>query len=639
MSPALDNQMYPLVLYGNNILTNAKYMTTDWDRSSAPFDLQTQDIARGIGSTPINSRLTSKEIGLTIQCLTLGNPTNQQENNDLGGYYTQAQEFQDQLKKIFSYGNSFLRIMPKGSYLLLNRGNSIADSTWVSSGDANTITVDNVEMGLDDGSISCSTMRAASAGLREAVISTENANYVDLSTMRIYYSLDDGTNISLFEFLLYVPDEVEFDSIGVRIGSDNSNYYSLNGLKSNYEGKPIQQGFNYCSIPATSCTMVGSVDATRLGRYLNLTYRYNPNRVAYPSTAPGFKFGGVLITLDNKIRNYKCYIKGAVNLQTDTLKQKNLQGSVKLLNYTGYGESTFSESAFKATSITSLNNTQAVNLKGSLDRLLPNIQFKLNSSANLSKIRITNLYDSQNFIELSNSWNDGDIITIDSLNKKVQTNNINQEFTAGRLLNFRKGNSQVKFEIIQGSSSTLQNTQMDNNQGIYTDSAGYCYRGISRAFTAPISGTLSNLSVYITTPPVDYMGFFEYSIQVRSDSSNSPSNTVLFEQIALGNSKFGFNWIPFSLGISVTSGTKYWIVLKRSSNNYQYFLSGNKFPLGWGVSFSGAAAAGDNSYSPTSDGSGAWTNDSGQHHLFMATFQPTPATNIDWSMSYKRLYY
>lgn len=642
MSPALDNQIYPLIFYGNNVVTNAKYMVGDWDRSSAPFDIQTQDIARGIGSTPINSRLKSREIDFMVQCLTLGNPNNQVANNDFGGYYLQAQAFQDQLKKIFSYNDRYLRIMPKGSYLVINRGNSITSSSWQAFGDANTLTLDTTDMGLDDGSISCS-MTATTSGLRESVMLTDNAIGVDLSALKITYNLNSTNPLSLFEYLLFVPDEVEFDSVGIRVGSSNTDYYAFDGLKTNFEGKPIEQGWNLCSVPIPSCNVVGSIDLTKLGKYLNITYRYNPSRASYSSVDVGPKFGGMLVTIDKEIRNYRCYTKGAVNFQAGNYKQKNLQGSVKLLNYTGYGETTFTESMFNISAVTGLSNTQVVNLEGSFQKLLPSIQFKINNATNLSKLRVINLYDTQNYIELNNTWNNGDIITIDSLNKKVQTNNINQEFAAGKLLTFKKGKSQIKFEIIQGSSSSLQNTQLDSNQGLYTDSTGHCYGAIARAFVAPITGTLSNLAVYLTTPPVDYMGLFEYVMQIRSDTSNSPSNppstTVLHETITLGNSQYGFRWVPFSPNLSVTSGTKYWIVIKRSSNSFRYYSSGNKIPLSWGISFSGASAAGDNARSSATEGDGSWSNDSGQHHLFTATFQPTPATNIDWSMSYKRLFY
>ncbi len=606
---------WPIYIYGNNIIQNSKYFVGTHPRSSTPYDIQRTPIARGDGSTVVNQKPLEKQFELLCQIYSDNSKTN---------YKLNTQKILEDFKRIMSFPDRYFRVMPYGSYAIINNPKSI--SGWSVSDDGVNLGLDTDDFALDTASIKFDSTVSNSTN-HSVTLSTTTNTAVNLSATL------NSTNNSLFlpqwEIPISNPDETEIVSIDFKIGSSSSNYYEKTGITKNYENKNLEQLWNYLSIPHSSMTQVGTPNNAALGSYISIKFNYN-------STAPnltGFKFGGLLLTRDADVRNYRCYRVGDIEVESKPRRDVAVELTLKLLNYTGYAEGTQNETLFTANGVTSLSDTKIITLNGNRD-LLPVLNLKLNSVTNLNQLKLSNINNNQ-FIFFANTWAANDSLVIDNLNKSVTRNGQAQDFTNGKLPSFNPGRNKVKLEVIQSNNTVLSYFAYDAESEY--DSLGLSINRIAQSFVAPITGTLTQIKL-VTRGGNLGKDSTNYAY-IASNNSGNPSDYTgyLTSALAFNSSADGTSIVTntIDLNLAVTSGTTYWIVLTGqtvSDGNGNIVEQGGPGCI-WKRNSAGPYSSG----SAKSQAGFTWSNVTGDF-AFETTFAQAPSTNIDWNVQYKRLY-
>ena len=152
--------------------------------------------------------------------------------------------------------NTFL---PQGT--VLNEADSVTgNGIWVASGDANTLTTDNINYASGSGSLNFNLAASGSQGL----LTVTNIAAQDLTTF-----LNQGT----FFIYVYLPKAANFSSITLKIGSSASAYYQVTTLVTQ-QNTVFQDGWNLLAFPWFGATVVGVPDVTKI-QYIQIAYNYN----------------------------------------------------------------------------------------------------------------------------------------------------------------------------------------------------------------------------------------------------------------------------------------------------------------------------------------------------------------------------
>jgi hypothetical protein len=600
MSSYSNNQ----ILYGNYSLSNKRFQVKELSfLDSSPNELQTIPISRGTGSSVVRSRTGARKIRLA------------------GGYtYTSTTADNDnvliaseEIKEVFGKQKRFLRTCPLSKMIVIDACNST--TSWVDSDDATNITLNTT-----DWQYSISTQTPACVSFT-ADVSVSANNFATMTK-------DGGTAVDLssktdrgnFEFWVFLGDSYYVSSVAIRIGSSSSDYYSAT-ITANYEGKPFENGWNYCSIKWGD--EVNGKTITETGTVADNGIDYKQVVVNYSASAEDFTayLGGFFWGDENFVRNYPCSLDGSVNfepnwfLTTDAVKN---DFELDLLNYTGYSISTHSIALFTENNITTLNRTKTINLGGNYEPLLTN-NFKLNTITNLNFLEYENLNTNEK-ISWAKTWTAGDNLIFDALETKVETNGLPQDFT-GKLPKNITGVNRLRMNIVQSGNTV--NSQLVHNSENQT--SGFSLS--AQSFVAPISGTLTTASVLYRADNYSYPGSnLTMNAYLYSNSGSLPSAILSSTTFTLPQEDFAWKNITFNY--TVVSGTTYWLVVQHEQVsgflNYNYLWKYNSTSVITGnrARFNGST----------------WTTEASQDMTYILTFEPTPSTNIDWTCSYKKLY-
>ncbi len=610
--PTYKKDLWPLYLFGNYSIQNSRFFVGSYPRSSTPLDVQRLPIARGVGSTVVNVKAQEKVFDLHCQIYS---------DNSLTSFRLNTQKILEEFKRVMSYNDRYYRIMPYGSYIILH--NPISTSGWSLSSEGTNLSIDTDEFQLDSASLK---FDSTSAGAGYVTISSTAQTSIDLST----YLANNTLYLPQFERWVFIPDETEVTSIDIRVGSSSSNYYEKVGISTNYEGKPLEQGWNLLSVPFSLIATTGTPTNSSLGSYQYVKFNYSATSPSLTS----FRVDGLLLTSDAYVRNYRCYRTGDIKVDNNPHREVAVELDLSLLNYTGYAEATQTETLFAVSAVTSLSNTQMVTLNGNRDQL-PRLNLGLNSVTNLNQLKLTNLNNSQ-YIYFANSWVNNDNIVIDNFNKVVTRNGQSQDFTNGKLPVFGPGRNKVKLEVIQSANTLIQQTVSNSEELLGGGDPDY--GALGQSFTASVSGTLQTASLYMRAANVQASSFAPL-INICADNSGSPGSVLASYQSAAINNSSSNSWVDFPFSLSLTSTIKYWIVLTYSTP-FGYVYPG--YSVGrayWAYQNSDVYVSNYRSrYIIDNHPGSVWSNQTGSDHAFKVSIAPVPSTNIDWSMSYKRLY-
>ena len=437
-----------------------------------------------------------------------------------------------------------------------------------------------------------------------------------------------GTGAGINEGTLLIKDpQLELGSTAtayqVQSGATGAEAYYSQNITTNYEGLPFENGWNYISVPWGND--IEGLKMTETGVVNDSIIDYTLLKANYLTTAENFTFGlgGLFHVQEDFCRNFLCSLDGGINTEPQWyLTADNIKNDFELtlLNYTGYSQATHSITLFTESAITTLNRTKKVDLHGTLKPLINN-NFTLNAVTNLNNLVYTNLSTSES-ISWTKSWVAGDNLIFDSAVPTVTTNGLAQDFN-GKIPSNNLGINYLNMNIIQSSNSVI--SQLVGS--LYeTGSEKY----VAQSFTPGISGTVTSVTAYVRLYSFDPRQA-TVNFELRTNNAGVPSTTILAtatvtEAVAnLGTRDFTAT-VTFSQ--AVTSGTLYWICMPTTTGSFR----------GWYYDGSNVYANGSRATSTAVDGLSAWTASAGTDRKFSVVIEPTPATNIDWSASYKPRY-
>lgn len=587
-----------LYLYGNYNLQNSRFQVdTDDFRGASGYSIQRSQIARGIGSVPIAKTTQEKTININGG-ITLMNRIN-------GNFVDDPNIIQaaDQLNTIFLNDKQYFRVIP--SYKVISNPTSTAG--WSIDADSTNLALDKERFEFDRSSLRF-TINTAASSHSFAGITNSTLPSVDLSDKVIA-----GTRTGNIEAFLFIPDNTIVSSVELRIGSSASAYYSYT-FQTNYQESGFENGTNLVSIPWFLMTQVGAPNNNSIS-YARVIF----NETTTAQTTQLFGVDAILWVDEDRVRNFPCIRTGNISIPGDYYNKNSAKYTVQLLNYTGYALSTHTINLVSQANIATLKNTQTLNLEGSMN-LLPELNYTLNGVTNLSQLKISNDTIGE-FIYFSNTWVANDRLKIDNLNKKVTRNDAPQDFTGGKLLQFKPGINKLTTEVIQASNSTIE--QLVYNASDILSASGPIFQA-AQSFTTIGSGTLTQLTLWLKGYDAG-AGFGQgLRIQIVNDNADNPGSTILFNQVFKPAVVNSFEQrFDFPILASVAAATKYWIQLSVVGSN-QYTPHYNS---------SGGLAGGARK---TFNGS-AWSANSGDY-AFILTVAPTPSTSYNLDIKYKKLY-
>jgi len=392
------------ILYGNHGLSNKRIQVNDLSfLDSSPQSLQTMPLSRGSGSSVIRTRNEAKSISLT------------------GGVtYTSTTQKEDSVYYVTSLdlrvGNTNKNLLintnnlPTSNYLYVNctraDGANASPNRGAVSALATTTSLvqptvrfqtTGQDLTLSAGTYTFSIyVRPTATGncthIRLRHINTVNGTGVSTifqitagtAVANGYYRHSytrtisaDTTNRWALDFyadavgtICNIGSTCEFAEAQAEL-SATATYYQAQGatilpeyysasITTNYEGLPLENGWNYLSVPwgndvqGKIITESGIVDDTAIN-YLYTQINYSASASNF-----NFKLGGFFHVQEDFVRNYPCNLDGGVSFepdwafQTDNLKNNY---SCKLLNYTGYGIATHAIRLFSQSNITTTSAT------------------------------------------------------------------------------------------------------------------------------------------------------------------------------------------------------------------------------------------------------------------------------------------
>jgi hypothetical protein len=457
---------------------------------------------------------------------------------------------------------------------------------------------------------------------------------VNTSANSVRAVLRVGTGAGINEGTVLVKDpQLETGTIAtpyqVQSGATATQAYYSTSFTTNYEGKALENGVNYFSVPWGN-DVQGKV-ITETGAVVDTAIDYLYIRINYSSSASDFTgnlnfFGHIQ---ENFVRNYPCYSQGGVNWNpswTQNVGNISNDFSVTLLNNTGYGIATHDIQLFNVTGITSASSTQTVDLNGNLDPQISNV-FKLNTVTNLNDLRYRNLNTNEE-IRWTNTWVANDQVRFDKLNTIVTRNGLAQDFS-GKLPNSVLGKNRLQMSVVTNGSGSVSQLLSDTSttvQGVRLNFPSYAGDLLAQSFTVPTNAVLNEV---ILSLGVDLFPRGA-NVIIYSDTAGNPGTQLaIYTGTITSASTTDTSFLPSSSGLSLTSATTYWIVLFPTS-----VTSGTIPQTTWARQSTAPYA---NGVAKQNINNAGWTSVTGDFR-FTVNYQPTPSTNIDWTATYKPLY-
>lgn len=419
---------YTLIQYGGYNLSNNRCITSSASGSRDYLvPLQRLPNSRFAGSTPVNRRLNEREILLT------------------GSINSAGSDFQDVLtdfKMALYKENRKLHIAPLWTEIVEPEN----DSDWLFMGDAISKDFDTQEYQFGIGSIAFTANTYASGYARLR-------NY-DLAGV----NLGEYQNQGNFEFWLYIPDKNIVTDISLSIGSDDSNlgYAIVDPFTANYDGKPLENGWNYISIAWGDLIQVGNPDPYSMGRFVDVVVEYS----SLPESQT-FLFGGLLWQYDDDTKNYAGYFENIV-IGTQHFDINRADFNARFINYDGVAVGSSDLNAFTQTGISTDSYSFDVELGGNYDPE-PKIYILTNSVTNLESITIENTTTGDSVV-ISDTFVAGAYVIMNLETKEVTIDGSVVGYS-DVLPRFEIGKNNIKITLVSSSASSISQTTINSDLG------------------------------------------------------------------------------------------------------------------------------------------------------------------------------
>lgn len=579
--------MSTLVIYSGDNLQNSKYtVTSETARSATSTDVQSIPVARGTGSTVVNSRLEAKVFSLTGSLHTTPGKNLQRVIADFDA--------------IFNKGNKRLRFIPEYEFI----ADAQETSGWETQGGGSNVTIDEDNFNFLAASLKFDY--ADANAWAELYNSTLPA--VDIS----------GYENPNFEFTLNIPNVDKVNNIEVRVGNDSLNYYGAR-LDTQIFNEDFVNGRNMFSVPKSATTETGSVTDTAID-YVYIRINANTQQ-----SAMSVNFDGLYIAEEDRIRNYRVYKNGGTERDDGHFWIDSITYSgLTFLCPDGYGTSTHAVEMFNLTGQTTNPNNNIITLDGSTN-LLPEYLLTINSQTNLQKVTISNETVGQS-LTFDRTWANGDVFTFGGLDVVSRVNTSVLEFD-GQIPDHPPGLNNIRLSFALSTAVTqswLTYNANRNYDGATTADKGY----LAQSFTANETGTITDLKLHIPQRTPD--GGFTAGWVVADSGGNPASfNTTDPDFFIPESSGSAFATADLRNNVAVTNTNKYWIILPT------YFLLGpgeTSYRIYWSYNTAGGASG----EAKGNDGTG-WSSLSGDQ-VYEVTITPSVSINYDWKGTYYKLY-
>lgn len=431
---------------------------------------------------------------------------------------------------------------------------------------------------------------------------------------------DEAGNGSICTWLR-IPYAENLQSVIMRIGSDESNYYQYT-MTAGYDFNQFWNGWNFLAMDWKTVSTIGTPDDENLD-YLALIFTFDGQTDVIEDCA----INALLWNDENQTRNYTAYLR---KIMKDDVHD--------MITYTpfdaeffcdqGIAFGTFQETVLADAIMSGTPIEELITFEGSYDPT-PQVRLDLLSASGLGTVKLENLSTGQ-YIEVGSglTFATNDVLLLDFKTGKITQNGQEVRFNGG-LLDFLLGYNTLKLSGTSGGD-TNQNYLTYNTHITYT-----AKQYVARQFTAGASGYLTEMQVRGYRQDESY-SLTDFNWYLMSDSANTPNAVIASGVAQIDSTSQG--WFDFTVNYPVVNGVKYWIVLQMrrywNPDFGLYFISN--------FHWSADSAEGDvNGLTKGSDiiptGSPSWST-LNYDMTYKATIQVAPAYSVKMGVTYQKQY-
>lgn len=599
--------METLVYFGSHNLQKGIFTVSlgDW-RSSAPELVQIQTPARANGDSVVNVRTGSKTIDI--------------EGNLKSGITPSPSDIEEaikQLDQIFNVKEAhYLRSVP--DYLEIIPTDTATG--WTASDDVANLALNTTSFqhGVD------------SLGF-DIDVSADADNKATLTYTGDAYDLSAHSGEGNIEFWLNIPDAYYVTSVDFRLGNDSSNYYSVN-FTTDYESNPISNGANLFSADLSAMTETGTVNDATLD-YCVIVINYS----ASTEDVTGCYVDGIMWVNEDRVRNYPCFRSGPVERENYHYQITNTIWRTSFINHKGYAISTHTYGAFDVATTTTSTDDETMDLVGSID-LLPLFTILINTATQIDAVSLSNLSTGEEIEFNAGTLANGDTLIFGGVDKANFKNSSALDFS-GVIPKFKPGHNRARLSVTGTSDTVIPaaaivgNATKSNNVSGTPTGGQTLHRYVSQGFTTGSTNPITAFSFgWAGLGAIGTGG----SWKIATNNAGKPSGTV----VASGS------FSPTGSTVTVT-GLSY--VPAAATIYHLCILTDKQAPFAvWAYNitvdydstapYAGGLAHISNDWDSATAFSGiTWTAFTGDVE-FTVTQGATPAWDIDWSATYRKLY-
>jgi hypothetical protein len=582
------------VLYGPYNMNSQKCAVSVADIRSLPKNLiGREQVARRHGTLQINHDYSEKTVQMTGR---LKRPS---------GHVPTFREIQDEFDNAMSKNMRYLRIARTRTVI------SDADDItgWSIADDAVNVTADTSTYQVSDCSISFDVDVSASAN-DYATVSNSSISPVDLSAVS-----ESGS----VEFWVFLPDITHITSLDFRWGADATNYWYQNTITTNYEGRPLEPGWNYISVYWPTASESGVPTAAAIS-YLFTRVNYTASMI----DTTGILINGFAWMDEDNCENYTATVE-TVDMEEEPGNIDWQPFTVSMLCNNPFAYSTHDSVALERDTQTSVSKAIDITLEGSFAPS-PLITYTINTPEGLSGVQYSNV-TTQESISVSTAWTAGDTLNIDTETMVCYLNGMTIDYDGvfpRHVLGFNK----VRTVITSATKATVSQLLQGGCIYLYDTTIK-----VAQSFDPTATGTLISVSIGLSKMRNESLSVGVY---LYSDSGGSPSAVLSYlGTIPVTSSDIPLNSLyPFhtlSSNYAVSNATTYWIVLQDPR-----VFSGSEVLVG--IKPGNVYAGGSTKI--LYPGMTTWTAVTqlgvGVDFRFQVETQPAFSANYDWDINYRK---
>lgn len=435
-----------------------------------------------------------------------------------------------------------------------------------------------------------------------ALIRGDGLGYEDLSDVSLTGSL---------AFSWYIPDIYYVESVVVRIGNDEDNYYESGSITENYEQLSFYRGWNVIVVNWSDMTETGTVDDSALDFFeLEVTLDDEFTSIT------GMKIDGLMWVNETETRNYKAWLS---DLDYVIKKQKIATFKANFFAQDGVGFSTFAYSALSEDSIEETSYESELDFSAGSFEPLPVFTLSLASVSSVGSVRLTNETNGQ-YTDITIAPEDNDILEIDHENGTVELNDEAVVFTG--LPEWDLGINRFSITFTGDSPGSISQETHDTYYGDGNADQLYLFQ----TFESPASGRVTQFEIYMTCPGAEPAG---WGAQIYTADGSGEPDTFLGYGTYYGASA---EWKEPTVlsNMNLISGSTYGIQINTQKRVWSGTVD-NK------VYANSAGGYGDGTLKKSAD-EASWT-DTSDDMAFRITVTPTPTLEYDLDVEYRRRYY